>query len=131
MMPSLTAKRSLSVAWCLLCAAWLGCTPAQPDDDTPAEPQAAAAVADRHSTRDTVEISGMIFHPAELSVHPGDTVVWINRDLVVHDVTQRPDETWTSDTIAVGDSWQMVVDRSFDYRCSLHPTMEGAVRVED
>ena len=30
----------------------------------------------------TIEIRGMEFHPAELTVALGDTVVWINRDVV-------------------------------------------------
>src|SRR5204862_476961 len=35
----------------------------------------------------TVEIRGMEFHPAELTVAVGDTIVWINRDIVPHTAT--------------------------------------------
>ena len=36
-----------------------------------------------------VEIIQMKFHPAELTLQKGDTVVWINRDIVPHDATEE------------------------------------------
>lgn len=81
---------------------------------------------------DTVIISGMKFHPDVLHINKWDTVVWINNDIVSHDVTEFPQKEWTSDTIPPGHSWKKVMGVSTDYFCSIHPTMKAkiAVRVE-
>lgn len=80
---------------------------------------------------DTIVISGMKYRPEHLTIHKGDTVVWINNDLVVHDVTEDTLQTWTSDSIHVGATWSMVPKNSFDYLCSIHPTMKGSITIVD
>jgi plastocyanin len=70
----------------------------------------------------------MKFQPAELSVHQGDTVFWINRDIVAHDVTEK-DKTWASPLLNAGDSWEKVVTKSDAYYCSIHITMKGELKV--
>jgi plastocyanin len=79
---------------------------------------------------DTVRIAGMKFQPAQLTVHKGDTVVWINQDIVAHDVTQVPLGSWTSSLMPPGKSWKMVVQQSDDYYCSIHIVMVGKLLVE-
>lgn len=79
----------------------------------------------------TVEIRGMAFHPAELRVHPGDTVEWVNRDVVPHTAT-APDSVWTSPPLARGERWRRVAGApgDLDYLCAFHPVMEARVIVE-
>lgn len=79
---------------------------------------------------DTVIIKGMAFSPSELHVHKGDTVVWINEDIVAHNVTDLPGNKWTSGTLAKGSSWKKKIDETFDYYCSIHPTMKGKIIVD-
>lgn len=78
----------------------------------------------------TVEIKQMKFQPAELMVQKGDTVVWINHDIVPHDVTEESKKTWTSSLMPVGASWSLVVDESADYYCSIHVIMKGKLIVQ-
>ena len=78
----------------------------------------------------TVEIKQMKFQPAELLVQKGDTVIWINRDIVAHDVTEEPGKAWTSSLIPPGKSWSLVVTQSADYYCSIHVVMKGKLIVE-
>lgn len=78
----------------------------------------------------TVEIKQMKFQPAELIVQKGDTVVWINNDIVAHDVTEEPVKAWTSSLMPVGESWSMVVTQSADYYCSIHVVMKGKLIVQ-
>ena len=85
---------------------------------------------DSGSHPDTIVISGMVFHPAELHIKKGDTVVWINRDIVVHDASEFPNKKWTSGPLENGSSWKMKVDKSYDYFCSIHITMKGKVIVD-
>ncbi len=78
----------------------------------------------------TVAISAMQFQPATLTVQAGDTVVFMNRDIVTHDVTQKAGHSWEPVPLAPGDTWSMVVDKTIDYYCSLHPVMEGRIITE-
>jgi plastocyanin len=74
---------------------------------------------------DTIVIKQMQFSPALLNVKIGDTVVWINKDIVDHNITEEKSKAFYSDTLAVGKSWKMVVKDSADYLCTLHPSMKG------
>jgi plastocyanin len=78
----------------------------------------------------TVVIQQMQFSPAELTVAKGDTVVWINRDIVDHNVTDAADRAWASPVLPTGASWQKVVDNDLVYLCTLHPVMKGTVLLQ-
>jgi plastocyanin len=77
-----------------------------------------------------VEIKEMRFQPAELIVKRGDTVVWINQDIVAHDVTEEPGKAWASPVMPTGASWSFVVTKSADYYCSIHVVMKGKLLVQ-
>lgn len=79
---------------------------------------------------DTVVIKGMVFEPKELHVHKGDIVVWINKDIVAHNVTDSPENKWTSGNLNRGISWKKTIGETFDYYCSIHPTMTGKIIVD-
>ena len=76
-----------------------------------------------------VEIRAMKFEPAEIYVNEGDTVEFINKDIMVHDVTEAKDKLWTSTPLSSGDSYKKLVSGNVDYYCSIHPIMRGKVRV--
>ena len=73
-----------------------------------------------------VTAKGLQFTPADLTVAPGDTVTWVNRDLVPHTVTAR-DGSWDSQGLAENATWEMRVTGSTagEYFCRYHPTMHG------
>jgi plastocyanin len=77
----------------------------------------------------TIVIEGMRFEPADLTVHPGDTVVWMNKDLFAH--TATAEGGFDSRQIDPGGSWRLTLQTPGDvpYVCSLHPTMNAIVRV--
>ena len=77
-----------------------------------------------------VEIRNFEFSPRELTVAPGDTVTWINRDIVPHTATAR-DEGWDSDSIETNDRWRMTIreGQDEDYFCRFHPSMVGRLRI--
>ncbi len=78
----------------------------------------------------TVEIKDMSFQPADLNVHKGDTVIWINKDIVAHDVTQDA-KAWASPPLASGESWKKTITQSDSYYCSIHVVMKGQLTVEE
>lgn len=90
-------------------------------------PQGQPHAARRH----VVEISGVAFHPEVLEVGWGDTVVWINQDLVPHTATAEGAAAWTTAALATGDSGQFIPHRAGEYRyvCKFHPTMHGKLIV--
>ena len=77
-----------------------------------------------------VEIKQMQFQPAELALQKGDTVIWLNHDIVSHDVTEEKGKVWTSGPLAPGESWSLVVTESADYFCSIHVVMKGKLIVQ-
>lgn len=76
-----------------------------------------------------VEIKDMKFEPTVINVHKGDTVFWINRDIVGHDIIEN-DKSWASPVLKTGDSWEKVVTKNAAYFCSIHITMKGELVVE-
>ena len=89
------------------------------------------AAASAKPVTHTVTIEEMQFKAPELTVKVGDTIVWVNRDMFPHTATSK-DNVFDSHSIEPGKSWKYraVEKGAFTYICSLHPTMQGALRVE-
>ena len=77
-----------------------------------------------------VEIRNMKFVPAEILVSKGDSVIFINHDLVIHNVTDS-NKTWASPTIAPKKSWTYIVNEDLSYFCSFHPMMKGRIELKE
>jgi plastocyanin len=78
----------------------------------------------------TVEIKQMQFQPAELQLHRGDTVLFVNRDMVDHNVTEEAQKAWSSSALATGKSWKLVPTQSASYYCTIHQVMKGKLVVQ-
>jgi plastocyanin len=87
--------------------------------------------ADPVPQRHVVEIRGMGFHPEVLEVRRGDTVVWVNRDIVPHTATATRKSGWDTGTLLQGKSGQYVASHGGEdpYFCKLHPVMLGKLIV--
>jgi plastocyanin len=86
-------------------------------------------VKGRIPTVDTIVISDMMFNPKEIVIPGGDTILWINNDLVSHCVTELKG-MWTSSSIPVGGSWKKQFTQSSEYYCAIHPDMAGKIVVK-
>jgi plastocyanin len=75
-----------------------------------------------------VKVHAMQFDPAELHVHPGDTITWENGDLVAHTETGAPFNGFTD----AGKSWTATAPApgTYPYACTLHPMMKAVVIVD-
>ena len=75
-----------------------------------------------------VTIANLDFSPKEINAKVGDTIEWINKDVLVHSATVRGD--WNL-TIAPGKSASQVLSKAgaFDYFCIFHPNMKGHITV--
>lgn len=80
----------------------------------------------------TVKIAGMRFDPATVTVAPGDTVVWVNEDLVPHTATSTVAGRFDSHAIAPGASWRYraMAPGRYVYACTFHPTMQAILIVK-
>ena len=77
-----------------------------------------------------VEIKDMKFQPENLQLHKGDTVIWINKDIVAHDVT-AVNKAWNSPPLLSDASWKKAITQSDAYYCSIHVVMKGHLTVEE
>ena len=105
--------------------------PAADKDSSSIEEDIPAPVKKRDESKThVVEIKQMKFEPHEVRVHKGDRVLWINRDITDHDVTELSKKSWASSPLASGKSWSKIVTQSEDYFCNLHQVMKGKITVE-
>ena len=91
---------------------------------------AAACSSSRKASRvHRVVIQGMQFVPAEITVPVGDTIVWVNEDLVPHTATASG--VFDSGVIASKAEWRLVVSSRgvLGYGCTMHPTMKATLIV--
>ena len=85
----------------------------------------------RVSAHATVVISNFMFHPMRLVVSPGERVVVVNKDAVVHTLTATTGRFSTGDIPAHG-SRAMRAPRArgtYHYLCAIHQFMTGTIVV--
>lgn len=78
----------------------------------------------------TVVIADFAFSPKTITVAPGTTVTWVNRDSMAHTVTSVPGGP-VSSQLARGASYSFTFNTpgAWNYHCSIHPGMTGEVIV--
>jgi plastocyanin len=129
-------QRLLTVSLvCLALAAAValaGCATSTP---TPAPPAGgtggAAGGATGAAGGKAVTMSGFAFNPAELEVKVGTAVTWTNEDSAAHTVV-ADDGSFKSGDIAQGQSFSFTFTKAgtFQYKCTVHPSMVGQIIVK-
>ena len=78
-----------------------------------------------------VEIRAFSFSPERIVAAPGDTIIWINRDIVPHTVTENGGR-WRSQALEEGQSWKVVIHKNgtYTYFCEFHPHMKGELATQ-
>jgi plastocyanin len=82
------------------------------------------------ATETGVQIVYRAYQPAELTVLAGQTVTWKNSGLGPHTVTSDTGQ-FDSGALQAGGSFSYTFSTpgTFDYSCTIHPTMHGKVTV--
>ena len=77
-----------------------------------------------------VAITKFAYAPQEITIVPGTTVVWANRDEIPHTVTDKSGEL-SSPGLDTDDRYEHAFAREGDYPyyCAVHPFMTGTVHV--
>lgn len=76
-----------------------------------------------------ISIKNFAFSPAELTVKVGDTVTWTNNDSAAHRISGtgfQSGDLIKSDTY----SFLFKIVGTYDYICSIHPSMKGKIIVK-
>ena len=68
------------------------------------------------------------YRPRVVTINAGDRVTWVNDDTVEHDAVGNG---WSTSLLGYAESDAITFTRAgtYRYRCSIHPTMTGTVRV--
>ena len=81
----------------------------------------------------SVAIRNYAFTPSSITVAPGDTVVWTNRDTVPHTVSADGGSAshFDSGALKEGEAFRFTFTKSgvLHYHCAFHPFMRGIIRV--
>jgi len=123
-----------SILFVLLISAFLaiGCTEKQPiapiNETTVSPVNETQATATGGKTVD-VSIQNFAFEPNSVSISVGDTVKWINLDSAPHSIKGAD---FTSESLKKDDSFSYTFTKpgTYNYECSIHPSMKGIVIVE-
>lgn len=88
-----------------------------------AGPQAASA--------ETIQVTmqNLVFSPIKAKAKVGDTIEWINKDILLHSATARNGD-WDV-TIAANKIVTLVLKKAgdIDYYCRFHPNMKGHLTI--
>jgi amicyanin len=94
-------------------------------------PAAIFPTASVQAAETEVNIDQFTFYPQRITVKAGTTVTWSNEDDVPHTVASSG-KAFKSKALDTRDkfSFTFTTPGTYDYFCSLHPHMTGAVVVE-
>ena len=80
-----------------------------------------------HAETIHITIDKLVFAPGDVTAKVGDTVEWVNNDILAHTATSKD---WDL-MIAPKKSGTLVLKKAgaFDYFCKFHPNMKGRITV--
>lgn len=109
-----------------------------PSNTIPTKTQDMNAQSSKNNTTETpaktneiasISIENFAFSPVSIKVKLGTTVTWTNNDSAPHQIKS---DTFNSDRLGNGQSFSYTFNNigTFNYICSIHPSMNGTIIVE-
>lgn len=96
--------------------------------------QSAPAASSNQAASATINIRDMMFTPSQITVQKGGIVTWTNNDSTTHTVVADLSNNGgpASGNIAPGQNYSFTFNKtgSFQYHCSIHPSMRGTIVVK-
>jgi plastocyanin len=91
----------------------------------------AVAALPARAQSQSVNISGLAFSPASVSVTAGGTVTWTNNDAGIPHTVTADNGSFDSGNLTTGQSFSQTFNAAgtFAYHCTIHPQMTGTVVV--
>jgi len=77
----------------------------------------------------TINIQNFAFEPSVLTIEKGATVTWMNSDSAPHQIKST---NFNSNQLSKGQTFSFAFNDAgtFDYFCSIHPSMVGKIIVQ-
>jgi len=90
-----------------------------------------ASATTQTPTKHTVVIKKFKFTPDRITVRIGDTVEWINQDIVPHTATADAGD-WDTEKLKKGESnsVEVAANMTGSYFCVFHPKMKGEITIK-
>ena len=122
--------RRLGLSLAVALALGGGVALAQSSAPSPA-PSAETAPAPAPSPVSYVHVKNFTYVPAAVTIHPGQSVRFIQDDETPHTITAT-DTSYDSGNLDKGQSWTHTFDKegTYTYFCAYHPYMKGTVTVK-
>lgn len=91
----------------------------------------AASLRAQGAEKAAINIDNFAFGPDTLTISPGTTVTWTNRDDIPHSIVEVNDR-FRSKALDTDGSYSFTFTQSgtYDYICGLHPHMKGKIIVK-
>src|ERR671910_474445 len=83
-----------------------------------------------HAATIQIVMDKLVFSPVETQAKVGDTIEWVNRDILAHTATATAGDDWNV-IIAPNKTEKLVLQKAgtVDYYCKYHPKMKGRLNV--
>ncbi|TDU03388.1 plastocyanin [Streptomyces sp. 846.5] len=97
---------------------------------TPSSPAAASSLPATAAAQ--IVIDNFAFSPANLTVHPGQSVSVVNHDSATHTLTAKPGSAFDTGPINPGKSATFTAPATpgtYPYVCTIHASMHGTLTV--
>jgi plastocyanin/LysM repeat protein len=107
-----------------------GVNPYVPGMNPYAQPPPAPAPMPMPGQTTNVTIQDFMFMPPTITIHVGQTVMWLNNGPSMHTSTSDT-SIWNSGTLGVGGTFSRTFNSTgtFSYHCAIHPFMHATVFV--
>jgi amicyanin len=94
--------------------------------DTPQSPS-----QDIPQSNTNVDIKNFAFKPSEIKIKKGSTIIWTNKDSAQHIIISDSGSEINSPSLSKDQTYAHTFNNigSFDYHCSIHPSMKAKVIV--
>ena len=83
-----------------------------------------------HAATIQIVMDKLVFAPVETQAKVGDTIEWINKDILAHTATATSGDDWNV-IIAPNKTEKLILQKAgtVDYYCKYHPNMKGRLVV--
>ena len=91
---------------------------------------ALAMTVPAHAATITITMENLVISPAEVSAKVGDTIEWVNKDVLAHTATAKNGEFDVMLPPNKTGTFVLKKTGTVDYYCRFHPNMKATLKVE-
>jgi plastocyanin len=89
----------------------------------------AALAVPSHAATIQIVMQNLVISPAEVSAKVGDTIEWVNKDVVAHTATAKNGDFDVTLQPSKSSSFVLKKAGNVDYYCRFHPNMKATLKI--